>query len=402
MIFFKASSKKPIAERKNVAYLNSLGLTFILGIIVEFVNTISVQRFHILNTTLLTFLMYTTVLTIIMLRVLKYKGFTLKGLIVYFLILIFFLLNYMVFENSRLYLLKPNMLLIYFFFVPIALFVVSGISNWNMMLSSFSKFAYLAITLSTLGILLVGYTEHISYMEFSYSLLPFIMILYYKLRTKFTPISLVTFFIGFINILVFGARAPILFLVLFAVLYEFIRLRKSGVIPILIFTMILIFLLIIVVFFYDTIILLLVKLAELTNSRFLIKMLNNELLESNTRNVIYDEARYALDHMGFGMYGLFGDRLVVSSVYVHNIFYELLLSFGYIFGTIFIALLFFIITKAVVFNKDIVSKVVAVFFTTAFFLRFFVSGSFVIEGNFYLYIAAMLNICRIKGGMLKL
>jgi len=143
------------------------------------------------------------------------------------------------------------------------------------------------------------------------------------------------------------------------------------------------------------------KLEELTDSRFLTKMLNNQLLESNTRNAIYDEARYALENMGFGMYGLFGDRLVVSSVYVHNIFYEILLSFGYVFGTLFILLLIFIITKAIVFNKDTISKVFALFFTAAFFLRFFVSGSFVIEGDFYLYIAAMLNICRVKGDILE-
>lgn len=401
MIVFKKNIEQSVLEKKNTAYIKSLGWTIILGVIIEFINTISVQQFHTSSTSALTFLIYAIVLMIIMSKVLKYKGFYLKGVLVYFLILTFFLLNYMIFENSRLYLLETNMLLVYFFFIPIAIFVVSKINNWNVALSILCKFAYLAVLLSTMGIVLVGYVEHVSYMEFSYSLLPFIMILYCALRTKFTIINLVALLASFTNVLVFGARAPILYLLVFIVLYEFIKLRKSGIIPVIICAMAVILSLILLFSFSNEILILLMKLEELTDSRFLTKMLNNQLLESNTRNAIYDEARYALENMGFGMYGLFGDRLVVSSVYVHNIFYEILLSFGYVFGTLFILLLIFIITKAIVFNKDTISKVFALFFTAAFFLRFFVSGSFVIEGDFYLYIAAMLNICRVKGDILE-
>ncbi|MBZ3764069.1 hypothetical protein COJ41_27450 [Bacillus thuringiensis] len=401
MIVFKKNIEQSVLEKKNIAYIKSLGWTIILGVIIEFINTISVQQFHTSSTSALTFLIYAIVLMIIMSKVLKYKGFYLKGVLVYFLILMVFLLNYMIFENSRLYLLETNMLLVYFFFIPIAIFVVSKINNWNVALSILCKFAYLAVLLSTMGIVLVGYVEHVSYMEFSYSLLPFIMILYCALRTKFTIINLVAFLASFTNVLVFGARAPILYLLVFIVLYEFIKLRKGGIIPVIMCAMAVILSLILFFFFSNEILTLLMKLEELTDSRFLTKMLNNQLLESNTRNAIYDEARYALENMGFGMYGLFGDRLVVSSVYVHNIFYEILLSFGYVFGTLFILLLIFIITKAIVFNKDTISKVFALFFTAAFFLRFFVSGSFVIEGDFYLYIAAMLNICRVKGDILE-
>lgn len=401
MIVFKKNIEQSVLEKKNIAYIKSLGWTIILGVIIEFINTISVQQFHTSSTSALTFLIYAIVLMIIMSKVLKYKGFYLKGVLVYFLILTFFLLNYMIFENSRLYLLETNMLLVYFFFIPIAIFVVSKINNWNVALSILCKFAYLAVLLSTMGIVLVGYVEHISYMEFSYSLLPFIMILYCALRTKFTIINLVALLASFTNVLVFGARAPILYLLVFIVLYEFIKLRKSGIIPVIICAMAVILSLILLFSFSNEILILLMKLEELTDSRFLTKMLNNQLLESNTRNAIYDEARYALENMEFGMYGLFGDRLVVSSVYVHNIFYEILLSFGYVFGTLFILLLIFIITKAIIFNKDTISKVFALFFTAAFFLRFFVSGSFVIEGDFYLYIAAMLNICRVKGDILE-
>ncbi|MGM1387817.1 hypothetical protein [Bacillus cereus group sp. BceL293] len=401
MIVFKKNIEQSVLEKKNIAYIKSLGWTIILGVIIEFINTISVQQFHTSSTSALTFLIYAIVLMIIMSKVLKYKGFYLKGVLVYFLILTFFLLNYMIFENSRLYLLETNMLLVYFFFIPIAIFVVSKINNWNVALSILCKFAYLAVLLSTMGIVLVGYVEHVSYMEFSYSLLPFIMILYCALRTKFTIINLVALLASFTNVLVFGARAPILYLLVFIVLYEFIKLRKSGIIPVIICAMAVILSLILLFSFSNEILILLMKLEELTDSRFLTKMLNNQLLESNTRNAIYDEARYALENMEFGMYGLFGDRLVVSSVYVHNIFYEILLSFGYVFGTLFILLLIFIITKAIIFNKDTISKVFALFFTAAFFLRFFVSGSFVIEGDFYLYIAAMLNICRVKGDILE-
>ena len=122
-------------------------------------------------------------------------------------------------------------------------------------------------------------------------------------------------------------------------------------------------------------------------------MLNGELLISSTRSLIYEQANYALKNMGLSIYGLFGDRLFVDSIYVHNIFYELLLSFGYIFGGISIIALLVLIIKAIMFNKNNNLKIIAILFTTSLFLRYLVSGSFVIEGNFYIYIAIMINIC---------
>lgn len=388
------SLKKLInAEKRNISYLNSLAWVLLISVVLEFVNTVLKQRFSLTSTTQITLAIYSIVLIMSMFKVLKYKGFKVKGVITYFLILMFFAINYVMFENSQTYLLDKNMLLIYLFYIPISIFVIGSIKDWNEALNIFQKFAYFAVFLSTLGITVVGYSDFLSYMEFSYSLLPFISILYYAFRQNLKLINLIAFLVGFIDILVFGARAPILFLLVFIVLYEIIRLRESKILPKITMILICILLVMVLTLFNDKIIHFVIRIAELTNSRFLIKMLNRELLISHTRSLIYEEANYALKNMGLNIYGLFGDRLLVNAIYVHNIFYELLLSFGYIFGLISILALLFLIAKAIVFNKDTTLKIMAILFTTALFLRYLVSGSFVIEGNFYIYIAIMLNIC---------
>ena len=391
----KIKKKKIIntKDKRNNSYINSLAWVLLISVLLQFVNTILRHRFHLISTSQITLFIYSIILMLNIFKAIKYKSFKVRGVIIYFLIIMFFAINYIIFENSRNYLLSKNMFLIYLFYIPLSILLVGSIKNWNGALKIFQKYAYIAVFLGTLGMIVVGYLNFVNYMEFSYSLLPFISILYYSFRQNFKIINLITFMIGFIDILIYGARAPILFLLLFILLYEIIRLRKTKMLSKISMITFYMILLVFLTLFQNKIIYFMIKLSELTNSRFIVKMLNGELLISSTRSLIYEQANYALKNMGLSIYGLFGDRLFVDSIYVHNIFYELLLSFGYIFGGISIIALLVLIIKAIMFNKNNNLKIIAILFTTSLFLRYLVSGSFVIEGNFYIYIAIMINIC---------
>ena len=131
----------------------------------------------------------------------------------------------------------------------------------------------------------------------------------------------------------------------FIVLVEFIILSKNknakGIVKMTILSM----LAIIFFFFYKEILEAFVSFLDSLNieSRTIKNIISGTIFESETRDIIYERARYEIKHMGLSMYGLFGDRVAFEKyggiIYVHNIFYEMILSFGWILGGIIIFLL---------------------------------------------------------------
>lgn len=393
--------KRRFDEKRNIAYLKSLSWVLLLSVFLDFINTILKVKFGMSSTTQITLSIYIVLLLAIYIQVFKYKGFTVKRVGIYLLVLLFFFLNYVLFENSRSYLSETNMMLVYFYYIPISIFVVAQIDNWSYASEIFQKFSYLSIILCSIGITLVDYSNSLNYMEFSYSILPFIVFIYYSFRRKPQLINFIAFLVGFANVLVFGARAPILFLILFIIMYEIIHFKARGKFTIVIFLILGSTVILTIFVFNDALTNLLMQFAESSNSRFLTKIFNNQLIESQGRDVIYSEANYALENMGLEIYGVFGDRQVVSAIYVHNIIYEFLLSFGYLLGSIFLLIILYLIVRTILLSKIEINKNMAMIFTVALFLRYFISGSFVIEGNFYIYIAIMLNLCSKTGEIVK-
>lgn len=388
-------------NKKDLAFSLVLGFVLILNVILLFVNSLLTQVIYLSDTSIFTFFLYSVLTVYAFVKALKFKSFNLKKIYMYMLILTVYLINFMIFEPSRSYLLSIEMLLIYFFFIPIGIFIVSQIQNWNLALEVLKRFAYIAIFLSTIGITIIGYSENVNYMEFSYSLLPFIVLVYFKFRETNSLFNLFVFFIAFYNILILGARAPVLFLILFIVVLEFNKIRKKGIFYLVVSLIFLLLIYMTYILMDDIFLNFLYQLEQTTNSRFLTKMLDNQLIESDARSVLYTEAASALKYLGFGMYGLFGDRLIVNEIYVHNIFYEVFLSFGYILGIIFFSIFILIVAKILFTSKNSVNKYVALIFTTALFLRYLVSGSFVVEGNFYIYAAVLINLYYNSGRLTR-
>jgi hypothetical protein len=391
----KIRLKRLKLKDKNSKYL-AIGLSSILiSVILDFVNTFLKYKLNLKDTQLITFFIYGIVLLIAVFSSIKYRSLKFKKVSLYFIVLMFFALNYCLFENTREYLISPDMLIIYLFYLPISIFIITSITEWDQFLNISSRFSKFAIILSALGTIFLNYKENLNYMEFSYSVLPFIAIAYWNFREKKQLSTFVLFMIGFLNIIIFGARAPIGFVLIFVLAYELsIYLRSKTLTKVkIVFTAILI------IFILFLCIPLLYNASNAlmadTNSYFMQKLNSNSLFKLDDRQNIYNAAGQAIVSMGFHVYGLFGDRSVIYGItYVHSIIYEFLLSFGIIGGSIAIIALYGSTIVSFFKTKILDEKKIIMLFFITIIMRYFISGSFVIEGRFYLYIAIIYSLSR--------
>ncbi|WP_214714318.1 hypothetical protein [Exiguobacterium sp. s151] len=248
-----------------------------------------------------------------------------------------------------------------------------------------NKYSKLAIILSIL-ILALDLSSTLNYMEFSYGLLPFLCLMLIDCLENFKISKLIYLISGVIVLLLFGARSPLLFLILLLIYWVITTLSKRrGIIVSFVISISIFFLLININLIFEF----LSGINSKMNSYVLSNLLSGDFFSSNSRLLIYEESREMIKSMGFSMYGLFGDRLLLTGVYSHNIIYEFLISFGWFFGISMLLVMLFIILKAY-FTSDRNGKLLIVAFTFALFARYFVSGSFVMEQMFYIYVAILI------------
>ena len=227
-------------------------------------------------------------------------------------------------------------------------------------------------------------------MEFSYALLPFSFLAYYELRKRVSIINIILTIAVIFTLLVYGSRAAVMFLLLFILIYEMFfhseQVNKRRIF-ILVIGAILLF---VVWLSWDYIENYLLQFATNYNSRFLTKLLNNELLLSKGRESLAIRSREAISKMGLRVYGIFGDRQFLNGVYSHNIIYETLLSFGWILG-ILLMLKFCSSSAKILFAKHQKHiKLLYVLFFLCLFAKFSVSASFMESGNFFIFVAIII------------
>ena len=307
-----------------------------------------------------------------------------------------FAADYFFFADTREYMLGQDMLLIYLFFIPMGIFVVKEIRSWDGYEKIWYPFAAAAILLNTAVFLSAG-RETLSYMEVSYSLLPFLAVLYSYSRSaekrRHKIVSFLLFAAGTVEILAFGARGPILFLLIFLFLYEMLRTDATRSKKALL-AVVGVSLISVLAIFGNSIIARLSETELFADSYILQNLSGGDFLQHRSRTLITQRCLSRIGSMGLEVSGLFGDRAYCGSVYPHNIVYELLMSLGWVLGTAAILLLLGLILPPL-FKKD--RRMIAVFLITTLFLRFFVSGSYLIEGKFWIFLFALLSLrCQNK------
>ncbi len=327
-------------------------------------------------------------------------GIKKKDVLYLIIIYLFYFLMYLKSNYySKLEFETNSMKLIYFYFIPASIFMISHIKDWNLFFRNkkilfVSDFIVIITTITKLFL-----NDNTDYMIFSYAMLPFwtfILVSGISINNKkqllFVPIILFDSF-------VFGSRGALLWLLICGVslysyeLFKSFNDQKKVVKKIFFLPLIIGLGLIIATVFLPQII-----KSQSFNSSYIVRRINmgGNLLESEARIDIMEICFEKLKNMGFSIYGLFYDRsFLPKGRYSHSIIIETLLSFGWIIGTAFLYFLVRIIIKSFNKNEDI-NKIASIYFVCSLFLRYFVSGSAYGEGNFIIFLASIISLCRCR------
>lgn len=321
------------------------------------------------------------------------RKFTINNLLILIIFYSTCIINTILFNDTTQYMTDLAFLLVCFYYFPLSALIIYNITNWTRFFSIIRPIAIISIICG----LYIGYIQGInlfsedglfSYMEFSYALAPMIIALYINARQNKRILDLIFSFLGFATILIYGARAALGFMFIFIALYELL-IRKINI-----WTRIIIIIIALLLYLnLENIATMLSSYDLFANSRTILRFLNNELLETDGREDIYMSCQQRINTMGLEISGLFGDRKYCDGIYPHNFIYEILMSYGIILGNLILVAMLALISSNMLKRKNNINTL-TLFFTTTLFARFFISGSYLIEGKFWIFLFALLSIAR--------
>lgn len=132
------------------------------------------------------------------------------------------------------------------------------------------------------------------------------------------------------------------------------------------------------------------------SSRTLNLLLSSELFSHDSgRGEYYTAAQRLISEHPIEGIGIFGDR-VYFDVYVHNFFYEVWLDYGILIGSLI--LLFFFLKSIMTFRKQTpTGKELLVRYFMAGVIPLFVSGSYLTDTSFGIYLGVLFLLSRSTG-----
>lgn len=336
----------------------------------------------------------------------SYKKFV-NSLLCQAAVTVVFLLNYCLVPASAVYF-KTNLLelaLLVIIYIPAGIYLL-GVQSVHFFVDKMKILVYLTPFMGLASYLVFNIASMMNYMVFSTMILPgTLMCCHYMMnaRGRMRAVYLLLFLADMYLLLSFGGRSPFLAVIVYiGLLYYRKTLSGSTAKKTMLFFCLVIGVIVLAVF-GDLIIEMIVSLLEpyRDQSRIIDTIVNGEFFQSNEyggRETIYGFAQKELSKMGLSVPGLFGDRLALSNHmatggyktnYVHNFYYEILLSFGWILGGIIITVVTLKTAKALLFRgQDAKFQLVAFFFCLEF-IRLLVSGSFLVEGISVLFFCAL-------------
>ena len=307
----------------------------------------------------------------------------------------FITLNIILYPSTVEYYQTVVMCLSMIFYVPVGCFVVRHVKNWNNLFVEIKPFAvgsvFLGIYIVFFGDVGFG-DEYFNYMEFSYSILPFVAALYVIARRerKLKILWFTLFFIGSLCMVIYGARASTLFLLLYIVFLEFYNGTSKSKIYILVFFLLVT---VVIIIFFDNIILYLNGIDGLKDSRLIAKAVAGQLSDGGERDILIDDSIKRISSMDLDIPGIFGDRAYIRGIYPHNIILEILMQFGLFLGA---GLLIFLLYVIYIDIKKTEFTLPSAYFCCVLFGRFFFSGSYIQDGSFWLWLFCMFSIFKYR------
>lgn len=306
---------------------------------------------------------------------------------------LFFILNYVIFPISQSYISSTGFILVCVYFIPIGLLFFTQIRDWSRLISIVNKYSILACTIGLYILFFTNVTtgndEEVlfTYMEFSYALLPFICASFAKFYETKNKLALLVFLLGLFEILSYGCRGSILSTALF-VLMTMVMNSKTNKILFSVSAILILF----VYLNLESIANFLLSFNLFSNSYFLGHLVDGAMFASE-RSWIYDMCENRISTMGIEFSGLFGDRPFCGSVYPHNFIYEVLMQLGWIFGPI-ILVSYLLLVISCIQRKNCKSSVL--FILCALLLKYMLSGSYLLSGQFWIATCALIAISSSK------
>lgn len=313
------------------------------------------------------------------------------------------LLNYIFFAKTRVYYGAniEQLAVIFFIYLPVAS-SIKYVTDWSEFFEKGKLCAWMTPIVGFLGVNFLGFNDFLSYMHIGVALLPGILIAWYIFRINKQKVFLLVFIFAYLELILYGNKMSVMSVLIFIYLIEVIKMKAGDMTPskvIILFALLLAGILLFAN--YETVLYSLARWLESMGfeSRVLRKFATRTGFVDASRDLIYDYAAGGLHSMGFKINGLFGDRVVLrnymsgggyTSDYVHNIFYEMLLSFGWIIGGLILMIGLIKMIKKTFFQPFCISCF-TVFMTCFIFLRLVVSSSFLVEGPFWLFVGSLLS-----------
>ena len=377
---------------------NLLGLTLL--------KTIILQLFHLLygrDNPYIAYVIYGALFAYMYYGVISRYFITNKRLAVYFLSLAFFGLCYLIGPAAcQQYYTSIDVTLVFIYYIPIAVFLIPEINDTNVVFSRLALFRYIAIAVAAYMVFLGGYqnAEQDNYMEFSYALLPFVLTSFYATYNGKKWLNLVLYVVGVIVITFYGARTPLLISVLFPIVTVVLRKGKLSFEKLLLLFIAAVLIMVIIANL-SSVLGVLGRYGESVGSYALSKLQTNAFWDSSTRNDIYDHAFRLIEEKSGAPMGLFADRIYLDVIYVHNIFLEFIIDYGIILGVALSLAIIYLMLRSYKINKDWNVRLFLLFWFCVVFVRFLVSGSYLVEGISFVYFSILIRYSRLNKKTVK-
>lgn len=312
---------------------------------------------------------------------------------IYLIVIIFSVFNIIIYPDSKKYF---NSYLIEIFIINIPTFIyltsIKNVDIFDYILDKSKKILFFINFISLILIILTN--NRVYYLGYSYLMsIPTMLYLISYMKNKKIK-DLIIFIIGSLVIVYVGARSPLLnigiLLVLCVVYLITKRLIKSGKIVLL---FLILSSLIVMLFSLNEILYIIARILLMfgIEGRTIDLLMNNPFSLSG-RNEIYNIMISAIKTRPILGYGFFGDRILLENTsfigqYSHNIFLELMVTFGLLVGSLISIYLIYNFVK-IIFSKNILRP--SFIFVILGFVGLYISDSFIISQNFIMFLGLII------------
>ncbi|NQJ67816.1 hypothetical protein HO543_00930 [Streptococcus suis] len=321
-------------------------------------------------------------------------GFSLKRLVaLYFIYILYFIMYLTSPQSVKSVYTSTVMMMIYVYYLPYSVLILTRISDFHQLFSSkLIEYTNYVIIVSSF-IAKYFFQNQTNYMTFSYQLLPIWMLFTFSFIRRPTLLKAGVALVMLLEGVIYGARGPLIWLVIGAVVYFIFLAFENNFISNLSLkklSQIVLWLGLFIGIF--SVARKSLPALNIENSYILNRLEQGSIGVSTGRNEMIDIAINYLKQMGGEINGLFFDRtLMPNNIYVHNFILETYLSFGWFIGTLILISLVYFIGKTFLYaNKT--NKIVLIFAVPAFFLKYFLTGS-MYEGDSFIIMMAL--VCAI-------